>query len=419
MQRRNNALLIVVGLLLLIGAAALIIFLVLRGGAAPPADSAAQTSTALAQVGTTPGANQPGPGTVVVITPTAAIAATPTIIPNAIDVVVASRAIPQGTILTADDLKVIQRPRAEVDEANDVTSIVQAVNRINLVPYNPEQPLRKRELIEGGFSTYMKQLVQDRRLEPGKKAFTYVTNELSAVGGLISENDLVDVVATYVFERRDPSAQTSGVATQNNVVLELTTKTILQNVRVLKVIRLERGLQQITVPQPTATPQLPGEGTPAGTVVAAPPGTPTPVPTLPTFQESGVGFPNSLILVLAVTDQEAEVLKYTREARYAQSASIQSNTQRLVLISTTPGASASVINNVSEAGSLSPNDPNGSTGIFQVPVIHFTLRGRPVDTTNLQDPAITLDRTSGVTYRTLVRDYGVPIPVIVFATQNQ
>jgi Flp pilus assembly protein CpaB len=427
MQRRNNTLLIVLGLVLVIAAVVLIVFLVLRGGQPAQPDLAAQTSTALAQGGggtaLTPGTGpgQPvAPGTVVVVTPTIAFA-TPTLPPDQISVVVAQRAIPQGSILTAEDLKTIPRPRAEVDAVNDVTDIAQAVNRINLVPYNPEQPLRKRELVDGGFSSYMKQLVQDKRLEPGKKAFAYVTNEISAAAGLISENDLVDVVATYVFERRDTSAAPSGVSTvQNSVILELTTKTILQNVRVLKVIRLEKGLQQITVPRPTDTPIPPGEGTPLATgAIAPPPGTPTPVPTLPPFSESGVGFPNNIVLVLAVTDQEAEVLKFTREARYARSASIQSNIQRLIVNPTVAAGGGDAFQQTNQQGEAGSTDPNAATGILQVPVIHFTLRGRPVDTTNPQDPAVVLDRTSGVTYRTLVRDYGVPIPVIVFATQNQ
>lgn len=417
MQRgRNNTLIIVLGLVLVIAAGVLIFFVVSRG-ATPAATPTADPSASGGGVGAvgvgTPGAS----GTSVVITATSAPIAPPTATPTQFGVVVAARAIPAGTVLTADDLKIIPKPRAEVDESTDITDIGFAVNRINIVPYNPEQPIRKRELVEGGFSQYMKQLVQDRRLEPGKKAFAYVTNEVSAAAGLISENDLVDVVATYVFERRDTNPPPAGSVVQNNIILELTTKTILQNVRVLKVIRLEKGLQPITVPRPTPTAPPPPEGQPAQStpVVVAGVGTPTPIPTLPSFQESGVGFTNNIILVLAVTDQEAEVLKYTREVRYALSASIQSNSQRVQVITNQNGQtqSAAVGTTSGEIGSTNPTDR-----FKDVPVIHFTLRGRPVDTTNPQDPALTLDRTSGVTYRTLVRDYGVPIPVIVFATQQ-
>ncbi|HEX2911712.1 MAG TPA: RcpC/CpaB family pilus assembly protein [Chloroflexia bacterium] len=321
--------------------------------------------------------------------------AAPTTVSNTVLVVVAARPISVGSIITADDLDTVAKPRSEVNPDQDVTQIAEAINRINKVPYNVGQQLKKGDLVEGTFSTYMRQLVADKRLEPGKKAFPYITNDLSTVAGLIQENDLVDVVATYVVERRVPVPSGAQVQanTNPNPGLELTTKTILQNVRVLKVIRLQTRAVE-TSARATATPN---PDTP--TAVVAAPATATPTPTLQPFQENGAGFQNNTILVLAVTDQEAEVLKFTREYRF-----------------------------VGTAGRLNPNNPvisTGDTNFFDpvvsgsVAVVHFVLRAKPQDPANPVDPALARETTTGVTFRILVRDYGLPIPELVFATGTQ
>jgi hypothetical protein len=232
---------------------------------------------------------------------------------------------------------------------------------------------------------------------------------------------LVDVVATYIFERKGdqdnvsavvsntgsnngtPGSGQSSVTLQRSVVLELSTKTILQNVRVLRVIRFGPPITPFRVekPTPTATVVAGDQGQPATTTVAGAaigPGTPTPLPTLPPYEESGRQFGTTQILVLAVTDQEAEVLKFTREVR-------------------TTLAVSSLVGVNGAKPSLQPEFSADRTILAQIPVVHFTLRSRPQDTANPQDPAVTIDKTSGVTFRTLVRDYGLPIPEAVFATQ--
>jgi Flp pilus assembly protein CpaB len=319
-----------------------------------------------------------------------------------------------------EDLDTIEITNQEFNPDVDITNPGQAVGRILKEPLIARQKLSKNTLVEGNFSTYMRQLVSDRRLEPGKKAFAYATNDLSAAAGLVAEGDLVDVIATYVFERKGDENNvygsvsftdtTPGSGSANNnlqrpVILELSTKTILQNVRVLKVIRFGAPVQPYRgeALRSTATPGGVGDGgnpQPGQTPAPVGPGTPTPVPTLPPYEESGRQFPTSLILVLAVTDQEAEVLKFTREARVALSASILAGAS---------GARPEIQSNVSADRNI----------LASIPVVHFTLRSRPVDPTNPQDPAITIDKTSGVTYRTLVRDYGLPIPEAVFASNLQ
>ncbi len=339
------------------------------------------------------------PGTTV---PNAGQPAAPTAA-NTVLVVVAVRPIETGTILTATDLDLVPKPRGEVNPDQDITQIQGAINRINKVPYNPGQQIKKGDLVEGTFSSYMRQLVSEKRLEPGKKAFAYATNDLSSVGGLIQENDLVDVVATYIVERRSPvpagsqvAANTTDKTVTNNPGLELTTKTVLQNVRVLKVIRLQVRSSE-TIAKPTATS---GPDTPTAVVAVAP--TASPTPTLQPFAESGVGFQVNTILILGVTDQEAEVLKFTREYR----------------LSGTSGRVNSS-NPVVATGDTQFGPFGDLLSVGGVAVVHFILRAKPQDPANPVDPATQVERTTGVTFRILIRDYGLQIPELVFASNTQ
>ncbi|NWJ48080.1 MAG: Flp pilus assembly protein CpaB [Chloroflexi bacterium] len=407
MRRRGPLVLL---LILLIGlVAAGVIFLLLRNNQTTTTPDAGVVATTLPGGAT---AVTPGAGL-----PTTAAGPTPTPVTANVKVVVVTRNLSAGTQLLPDDLDLIDKSRAEYDPDNDLTSKEQAYGRIIKNPILARQQLKSGDLVDGNFSTYMKQLVSEKRLEPGKKAFAYATNDLSAAAGLIAEGDLVDVIATYVFERKGDennavagsnaaaaagSTPASGSSsTTRPVVLEISTKTVLQNVRVLKVIRFGPPLEPFRgdAIRSTATPGIGLDQGPAPqpTSIAVGPGTPTPMPTVPPYEESGRQFGTTMILVLAVTDQEAEVLKFTREARVALSASVFAGVS---------GARPDVQTQVSADRNI----------LATIPVIHFTLRSRPQDPTNPQDPSITIDKTSGVTYRTLVRDYGLPIPEAVFAT---
>lgn len=328
-------------------------------------------------------------------TPLVQATVAPTTAATTVLVVVAARPIAVGTLLSPDDFSQIAKPRSEVNFDQDVLQIQEAINRINRVPYNIGQQIKRGDLVEGTFSAYMKQLVSEKRLEPGKKAFAYATNDISTVSGLIQENDLVDVVATYILERRltgQPPTQ-AGAPTVTNPGFELATKTVLQNVRVLKVVRLQT-LAPPVIARATATPN---PDTP--TVVVAAQATATPTPTLQPFFENGNGFRVNTILILGVTDQEAEVLKFTREYRAVGTS-----------------ARLNLSNPIISTGDTSYFDPVVSGSVA---IVNFVLRAKPQDPANPVDPAIVRETTTGVTFRILVRDYGLPIPELVFATGTQ
>ncbi len=331
----------------------------------------------------------------------------PTAAPATSLVVVAARPIPAGSILTPSDLTQVSKPRSEIIADQDILDFNDAVNKINRVSYNTGQQLKRGELVEGSFSNYMRQLVTEKRLEPGKKAFPYATNDLSAVQGLIQENDLVDIVATYVVERRinapvgaQATNTTNGIViqAQTNPGLELTTKTILQNVRVLKVVRLQTRTVDVAA-RATATPN---PDTP--TAVVAVQSTPTPTPTLQALFESGAGFEVNTVLILGVTDQEAEVLKFTREYRISGTAG------RLSANNPSVGVTDTSLTSFLDSNVAAPRG---------IPVVHFALRAKPQDPANPVDAALSRETTSGVTFRILVRDYGLPIPELIFVSGTQ
>lgn len=409
-MRGGNRLLLVFAVIIVL-VVGLILFLLLGRG------NQGQQPTTTTDQGGVPGnvqATTTGAGGAGNVPPVAATTA-----PTQIAVVVAARAIPAGTSLRADDLDTILKPRSEVNEQEDIIQKEFAINRITKVAYNPNQQIKKSDLVEGAFSNYMKQLVADRKLEPGKKAFAYATNDLSAAAGLIQENDLIDVVATFAVERRPVNVTINGQTFTVPIPgFEVTTKTILQNVRVLRVLKFGPALAPVTAPRPTSTPAGTGE-TPTAVAAAPPPGTATPLPTVPPYKETGEGFDTSTILVLAVTDQEAEILKFTRESRLTQSVA---QVPALVNASNQPTAQTGNQSNVQTGtgGVVSSGNTTTNFGaLSNVPIVHFLLRARPQDNGNLQDPALTVERTSGATFRVLVRDYGLPIPEIVYATNAQ
>jgi Flp pilus assembly protein CpaB len=297
-------------------------------------------------------------------------------------VVVARYALSQGTLIGETDLDTAPNPNPGPDDilADDINSVI---NHFNNIPLNRGQPIKKSYLVDGSFSNYMRQQMVDKKLELGKKAFAYATNDLSSVAGLIHEGDLVDVVATFYLTLRPvsvpgPNGTPIPLAAAR---AEATTKTLLQNVRVLKVIPLQLDHTPFDVPhRPLPTPTI---DTSALTPVVVS-GTPIPTPTLQTFNEAGGFFPVTTVLVLAVSDQEAEVLKYARESAIA--------------------------NGITCSGAATTSCQ---------PVVHFTLRAKPIDPTKPDDSNIAQDVSRGVTLRALVRDYGVPIPDLVFATQAQ
>src|SRR5262245_1791664 len=131
-----------------------------------------------------------------------------------VQVVVAARDMPLGTLLRKSDLRVVTSlerdvPKGVVFQARD------AENRVLLVPMNTNEPVLLSKLsgattVEGVSST----------IDPGFRAVSVPITDASGVAGLVQPNSRVDVLFT-----------------RPGTMAEATTSIILQNVKVLSIGR--------------------------------------------------------------------------------------------------------------------------------------------------------------------------------------
>lgn len=179
-------------------------------------------------------------------------------------------------------------------------------NKVTLRAVSEGQPIRQDDVIDTGLSL---QIPPAQEGQPRPKAYAFQVNNLSGVADQISPNDFVDVLATFdintlVFR---PSFNPDGTQiTTEQEVPASSTKTLVQNVQVLKILK------------PQAPPA--GTPTPGGSESAAPEtdasGQPVQNGQGEQGQQGATGntfAPGTWLLVLAVTDQQAEVIKYAVE----------------------------------------------------------------------------------------------------------
>ncbi len=179
-----------------------------------------------------------------------------------VDVVVAAREIPAYSIIAADMLKT-----ATVDEntvgPDDVRDPTLVVGKTALSSFKAEQRIARTQIAEGGFSF---------SIPKGKRAMALLVDAISGVAGTIKEHDFVDILYSTKFLERAQGAN------QGTTGRELTSvKTLLQDIEVLKVAPVAQGQQSQQGQQGQS--QAPGD----------------------------------VILLLAVTDAQAELIKYARE----------------------------------------------------------------------------------------------------------
>ncbi len=178
-----------------------------------------------------------------------------------VDVVVAAKDIPAFSVIASDMVKV-----ASVDQnslgPDDVVDPTLVVGKTALVSFKAEQRIRRAQVAEGGFSF---------TIPKGKRAMALLVDAISGVAGTIKEHDFVDILFSTKFVERAQSG------TQGTTGRELASvKTLLQDIEVLKVSPVSpQGQQGQQVQQGQSTGEV--------------------------------------ILVLAVTDAQAELIKYARE----------------------------------------------------------------------------------------------------------
>ncbi|GIW00664.1 SAF domain-containing protein [Roseiflexus sp.] len=260
--------------------------------------------------------------------------------------VVAARVdIPANTVLTDTETLLTLRdiPEPEYNAAPDqyFTSVGELTTKVTLRALNATEIIRARDLTDAGLSFQVPP--PDTIDAPRNKVFPLEVGNLTGVADQIRPGDSVDLVMTYEIRRliirpsltTDPETGQLVVTPIEETLVDRVTKTMVQNVQVLRVLKP-------AIPQDTGTP------TPGGAQ-----GEPAPPPSS-TQQQGDTYVPGAQwILLLAMTDQEAEIVKFT----------------------------------------LDQQDPK--------PQITLVLRGR--DDGDIEE-------TTGITLRLLTSRYGLPLP---------
>jgi Flp pilus assembly protein CpaB len=214
-----------------------------------------------------------------------AASSVPTAVPVT-NVVVVKQDVPAYTVLDASNTSIKEVEATTV--MSDSTSEPSAVyGKMTTAPLTVGQQVRQDQLTESGFSNV---------LARGEKAFALPIPPRNAFGGALTEGDHVDILWSAGLKLKYELAPDGTVKESNDVVS--TTKALLQDVKILRVINLE---------QPAPARQGDEEAEPA---VALRPGASQ------TSAMYAFDAPYQQVLILGVTDQEAEVLKFAMEGGY-------------------------------------------------------------------------------------------------------
>lgn len=277
-MRRGGRLLLVLGILIAAVAAGLLFF-VLSGTQPTPLPEGSQTTLPTTDTG--------------------------------VDVVIAVVDIPANRVISDTNLLSTENITTEEYNANQaqyITSVTEVLGQLAINPITNGQPVQRRDLTEAGLS---QQIPPPEAGRPADKALAFRVDALTGVADQVKPGDSVDVVATFRVPRRisvpgPPSTDGQGgqIETQAFETIEfLSSKTIVQRAQVLKIVRPavpQEGEQaEGQAPQPTPTVELGPDGQPAGAAAQQ--------------QPSGNTITGGQwLLVLAVNDQEAELIEYAR-----------------------------------------------------------------------------------------------------------
>lgn len=201
------------------------------------------------------------------------------------------------TLLTLDTIPESQynsSPNSYFTDPSELSS------KITISTITANRPVLSSDVTDAGLSL---QIPAGQNGRPRPKAYPFQVNNLTGVADQITPGDFVDVIASFTVQQtllRPGVDETGSIIIKEEQFNGQSTKTLVQNVQVLRIQR----------------PQPPAEGTP----------TPEAEPTAVEYDPNGnpVGqaaspnasntlSPGNWILLLALTDQQAEVVKYAQE----------------------------------------------------------------------------------------------------------
>jgi pilus assembly protein CpaB len=283
--------------------------------------------------------------------------AVPTV-PPTISIAIVARDVPAYTILDASSVTTIDVDASTVPSGTTSTP-TEVFGKMTLVPLTKGQPVPVSQLTTAGFSDILAQ---------GERAYSLAVPARDTFGDAVTENDHVDLLWSAVISYKTQSVDATGKPTFVDATYT-TTKTLLQNVHVLRVIQLAQPVPAGQTSQSSPASANSGNSGNAqdasATVAAAPPSTSM-------YSIAGAAYqdaPFESVVILGVTDQQAEVLTYARDNGRIDLTLRSSAVQK-------------------DAAGAVKKDAAGNS-----------LRGD-----------VELEKTTGITLDTLIQQYGLPVP---------
>lgn len=200
-----------------------------------------------------------------------------------VNVVVVKQAVPAYTVLDESNL-VMKEVEASTVLSNSTSEFLAVSGKMTTAPLAAGQQVRQDQLTQSGFSNV---------LARGEKAFALPIEPRNAFGGALTEGDHIDVLWSAALKMKYEVAPDGTIKESTDIMS--TTKALLQNIKILRVINLEQPLTSKQGGNPDAEP-----------VVARPGSTQT-----SEMYSDGAGYQQ--VLILGVNDQQAEVLKFAME----------------------------------------------------------------------------------------------------------
>ena len=161
-------------------------------------------------------------------------------------------------------------------------------------PYAQGTPIVSESLKEPGIA---------QRLDKGSRAFSMAIREINTFNSGINDGDSIDILWSKTYAISGYVQPPSGGQPEKIERQFATTKTLLQSIKVLKVVSLKLGTTQSSSSSGVVNTQGGGSTSASDQQKAQ-------QAVQAAYAEDA---PYSMVLILAVTDQQAEVIKFARE----------------------------------------------------------------------------------------------------------
>jgi len=214
----------------------------------------------------------------------------PTPTPVIIKVVAPKEDVKQFTILTNDNLGLV-----DVDQRSVPTTTLNLVNqesvgKMVLRDYKANEPIVTNDLQDPGVP---------QLLDKGKRAFAVAVQEINTFNQSIIANDNIDLIWSRKFIISAYTVPPGGGTAEKVEREAWSTKTLLQNIKVLRVVPLRAASTSGTTNGVNSSSQSGNnDQSKAGAALQA---------------AFAAAAPPTMVLILSVDDQQAEVIKFARE----------------------------------------------------------------------------------------------------------